>query len=397
MRDITPIARLLPALMAQFAATMSVRRFLHRLRTTHSGPERDPIAVGVGVFIGCTPLYGLHLLLSVIAADLFRLNRLKVYLAANISNPLLLPFLVFAEVQTGAWLRRGAFHALTRESLAALSPWSFGLDLVVGSFAVGTVLALVLGGLTHLALRNQNADPAFSALVARAAERYAATSFTAWEFGNAKLRTDPVYRTALTAGLLPGGGTLVDIGCGQGLMLALLVEARAESRSAMNPGAKPWPVYEHLVGIETRPRIARLAAEALAATETTAGAEIITSDARTQPLPGCDAVLLFDVLHMMPPDAQDVLLAQVRAALRPGGVVLVREADAGAGWRFALVRIGNRMKALIARRWRQPLAFRSPDAWIACFRDAGFHVRVLPGPAAHPLGNTLFKLSRESA
>ena len=208
-----------------------VRRFLHRLRTTHSGPDRDPIAVGVGVFIGCTPLYGLHLLLSVMAADLLRLNRLKVYLAANISNPLMLPFLIFAEVQTGAWLRSGRVHALTREAIAATDPWTFGLDLVVGSLAVGAVLAVTLGALTHAALRKPQADPRFSALVRRAVDRYAATSLTAWEFANAKLRSDPVYRTAMVDGLLPGGGTLVDIGCGQGLMLALLVEARAELKN----------------------------------------------------------------------------------------------------------------------------------------------------------------------
>ena len=143
--------------------------------------------------------------------------------------------------------------------------------------------------------------------------------------------------------------------------------------------------------------MARLATEALTGSNGDAGADIITADARTGALPSCDAVLLFDVLHLMPVEAQEPLLAAVRTALRPGGVVLIREADAGAGWRFALVRIGNRLKALSAGQWRQPLAFRRPDAWVACFREAGFHVRVLPGPATHPFGNTLFRLSRDSA
>ena len=70
-------------------------------------PAAKPTAVGVGVFIGCLPFYGFHLLLCWITGWLFGLNRLKIYLAANISNPLIAPLLIFSELQTGAWVRRG--------------------------------------------------------------------------------------------------------------------------------------------------------------------------------------------------------------------------------------------------------------------------------------------------
>ena len=368
-----------------------LRRFVHLLRTKHSSPERDPLAVGVGVFIGCTPLYGLHLIICVLVADLLRLNRLKVYLAANISNPLLAPLLVFLEIQTGALIRRGSAHPLTREYIASVNPWSFGLDLVVGSIAVGLILGISLGLTTYFTIGRRQIDPAFSQLVSRATERYATSSLTAWEFANAKLRADPVYRTALQPGMLPGGDTLVDIGCGQGLTLALLAEAR-EAASEAGAQASRWPVYKKFIGIDTRPRVAALTAEALAGTPT----EVLTADAAETPLPACDAVLLFDVLHMMPTDAQNRVLDGVRTALRPGGVVLVREADANAGWRFRLVRFGNRLKALLLRQWHQQFAFRKPDEWIACFRALGFHVEVFPGPASHPFGNTLFRLTRPS-
>lgn len=369
-----------------------LRRFVHLLRTKHSGPERDPLAVGVGVFIGCTPLYGLHLIICVLVADLLRLNRLKVYLAANISNPLLLPFLVFLEIQAGALIRRGSAHALTREYISSVSPWSFGLDLVVGSIAVGLILGISLGLTTYFTIGRRQGDPAFSALVSRATERYATSSLTAWEFANAKLRADPVYRTALQPGMLPGGDTLIDIGCGQGLTLALLAEAREAGADAGAPSGR-WPVYNRFIGIDTRPRVAALTAEALAGTPT----DVLTADAAVTPLPPCDAVLLFDVLHMMPIDAQNRVLDAVHAALRPGGVVLVREADANAGWRFRLVRFGNRLKALLFRQWHQQFAFRRPEEWVACFRAIGFQVEVFPGPASHPFGNTLFRLTRASA
>jgi hypothetical protein len=134
--------------------------------------------------------------------------------------------------------------------------------------------------------------------------------------------------------------------------------------------------------------VADLAREALA----DAGVTILCADARTTAVPACDAVLLFDVLHLVPRDAQVDLLVAVRSSLRPGGVVLVREADTTTGWRFALVRVGNRLKALLGGRWRQTFAFRSPDEWRECFARAGYRHEVFPGPATHPFGNTLFRL-----
>src|SRR5471032_1046202 len=94
-----------------------LRRIFYGLRTEGAGVLRETAAVGLGVFIGCLPLYGLHLLICWAAGSVLRLNRLKVYLAANISNPLVAPWLIFSEVQAGAWLRRGSFHALTPQEV----------------------------------------------------------------------------------------------------------------------------------------------------------------------------------------------------------------------------------------------------------------------------------------
>ena len=63
-----------------------------------------------------SPLYGFHLAICWVVGSLLGLNRLKMYFAANISNPFVAPWLVFAEVQLGAWLRRGSFHPLSRDN-----------------------------------------------------------------------------------------------------------------------------------------------------------------------------------------------------------------------------------------------------------------------------------------
>ena len=329
----------------------ALRRTFYDLRTEGQGRVREACAIGVGLFIGCMPFYGFHLLLCWLVGRLLGLNRLNMYLAANVSNPIVAPLLVFVELQTGAWLRTGSFLALTLETARTITPGNSGHISCSAALAVGGVLAAIGGVATYLALGGGARDPFFDRLARAAADRYVTTSITAWEFARGKLRGDPLYRDVLLGGWLPSGGRLLDIGCGQGLMLALLAEA--EQRARRNgANRQALPRFDRLVGVELRPHRARLARAALGA-----DAEIVESDARTISAGACRVVLFFDVLHMMPRADQDALLAAAVGALEPGGVILVREADASAGWRFQAVRIGNRLTALTSGAWHQPFAF----------------------------------------
>lgn len=371
------------------AMRAAVRRLFHGLRTEGSGRGREAIAVGLGVFIGCLPFYGFHLLLCWVTGWLLGLNRLKVYIAANISNPLVAPWLVFAELQTGAFFRRGTFHALTFQTLRTTDLSVFAYDILAGSLVVGATGGAALALLTYLSMRGTDRDAAFVGLVARASDRYITVSITAWEFARGKLRGDPLYRAAVAESLLPSGGTLVDVGCGSGLTLAMLAEARATYVGGQWPAT--WsqpPQFDRLVGIETRPRAARIAREALGVEAT-----VLIGDARTVTIPPCRAVLLFDVLHMLRADEQGALVAAATRALEPGGVLLIREADPTGGWRFAMVRLGNRLKSLMFGHWRQRFHFRTPDDWLASFAASGLDARVRPMGTGTPFANVLFEVS----
>lgn len=376
----------------------AARRYLHGLRTEGEGAGREAAAIGVGVFIGCLPAYGLHLVLCWAVGWLFGLNRVKTYLAANISNPLVAPWLLFSELQIGSWLRRGEFHAATIGAIRKAGIGTITTDLVLGSLVLGAALAVLAAWATHRAVRGDRQDRWFVDLVRRAADRYAGVGITAWEFARGKLRHDPVYRAAVAHGLLgtgtagPGGavtsGTLVDVGCGQGLMLALLAEARERVRSGTWSEPFHPPCFDTLIGVETRPRIARMAAVALGN-----GADIRTQDARAGGWPPADCVLLFDVLHMMPLADQERLLASLRSSLAPGGCIVIRDADAAAGWRFTAVRTGNQIKALAFGHWRQRFYFRSSAEWAACFARLGLHADARPMGEGTPFGNVLFRLT----
>jgi len=121
--------------------TRKLRELLYRLRTEGDTPGRQAGAVALGVLIGCSPFYGLHLALCVVFARLLRLNRALTYLAAHVSLPGLWPLLVFGEIQAGRWLRGGGRLPIRPSELRQLDPWQFGVDLLVGSAVVGAALA----------------------------------------------------------------------------------------------------------------------------------------------------------------------------------------------------------------------------------------------------------------
>ncbi len=368
-----------------------LRGAFHRLRTEGSGSLRETAAVSLGVFIGCLPLYGLHLLICWTVGFALGLNRLKMYLAANISNPFVAPWLIFAEIQTGAWLRRGSFHPLSRDTITSTGIGVFGMDALVGSMFVGGVLAVLAATGTYALVRGSGGDPMYADLVRRASDRYLAGSITAWEFARGKLRMDPVYRAALCPAILPPGGTLLDIGCGQGLTLALLVEARQAFDERRWPASWPEPPrFDRMVGIETRPRPAASARKAL-----DGAAEVIHGDARTLTIEPARAVLLFDVLQLLESHEQDALLGSLASRLEPAGVVLIREADPAAGWRFTAVRVGNGLKALVFRTRRtQTFNPRTQAEWRDCFARHGFLSETRPMGDSTPFANVLFRLTR---
>ncbi len=253
-----------------------LQRLVHTLRTEGGSRAREAWAIGLGILIGCSPLVGLHLALCVAVGWLAGLNRLKLYLAANLVNPLILPAVFFVEVQAGSWLRRGDVYALSLAAFRAVDPWQFGADLLIGSLVVGGSAGGVAGLLTFFARGRSYRDPFFTALVRRTADRYLGTSITAWEFAGAKLRLDPAYRSVVTTGLLPPEGVLWDVGCGQGLLLALVAETQHAARAGTWPQVwAPPPVNLRLVGVELRPRVADLARHALGD-----DGEIVTGDAR---------------------------------------------------------------------------------------------------------------------
>jgi len=366
-------------------AAQEIQDILYKLRTEGMSPERQAAAVALGVLVGVSPLYGLHLALCILLARLLRLNAGLAYLAAHVSLPGIGPFLLLAELETGRRLRGQSYLHVRVEDLKHLGFGQAGLDLLLGSAVIGGLLAALLGGLTYWAARRRQLNPEIAALIEEGARRYKDVGMFHWEFVRGKLRHDPLYFNLLRRGFLPPEGKLLDLGCGRGIVFSLILGAREQwSKGKYPEGWAPPPPRLTFHGIEGRPKVAAAAREALEDR-----AEIDTGDLRTVDFPLADAILLLDVLHYLPAADQEAVLSKAVAVLRPGGVLLIRDADAAAGWRFTATRAQERFSALLRRHWSQRFHYRSAREWGDLLKGLGLTVDLQPMGMGTPYANVL--------
>lgn len=296
------------------AARKKVHELIREVLQENLSPSRLAIGVMVGALVGCSPLIGLHLTLCIVLAWLFGLNQVVVYGAANISLPPFIPFIGFASVQLGERARHGHWLTvhLSEFTWRNASAWAKTLfvDWLVGGVFVGLAIGLLAGVvvfvIAHRRRLRAKAEP-LGAAISLAAARYREAPRRFRYYAKMKYRMDPCYRAI--APLVPAGAFTVDLGTGLG-MLPVLLGVLDEGRSAL--------------GVEwdrDKARAGQAAAEGLP------GIAIEEGDIFSFEIPACDVITLVDVLHYHPPEAQRALLERCHAALRPGGLLLVREGD----------------------------------------------------------------------
>jgi uncharacterized protein (DUF2062 family)/SAM-dependent methyltransferase len=352
------------------AVRRRLHEFLRQLAQEHTAPSRLALGVFVGVVVGVSPLFGLHLPICIALAWLLGLNQIVVYGAANISLPPTVPFIAFASAQVGERVLHGRWlpvHLadITWRNAPELAK-SFFLDWLLGGAIVGAALGVIAGAIVYVAVRARRAraqaqaqaisgDP-LAQIIAGASARYRELKRKYRYYAHFKYRLDPCYR-AISAHLPPDTFT-VDLGTGLG-MLPVFLAVLGDGRRALGV---EWDAEKVRAG--------QAAAEGLATVE------LVEGDVRAFAIPSCDAITLVDVLHYYDAEAQRALLERCRAALRPGGRLLVREGDrersGGARWtRFieaAVTRLG----------WnRGPgVRFRPVGELRADLESLGFRVRV---------------------
>ena len=114
-------------------------------------------SIAFGVFMGIIPIWGFQLVAAIFFAILFKLNKALVIIAANISIPPMIPFIIFGSYKVGALWMGG--HAMKLDFSSSISLDSIRKNLqqyIYGSITLAIVAGFFFGLLTFILLKMMN-------------------------------------------------------------------------------------------------------------------------------------------------------------------------------------------------------------------------------------------------
>ncbi len=131
------------------------------------GDSAHELALGtsIGVFVGFTPLFGLHLVIIVLVAfvlqRLVRFNKALAVAASYVNNPVTFAPMIWASYKVGAFLIPSAAGKLNQGPQPHEFDWhggiralpkilyAMGLPMLVGCLVLGAIMALVAYPVTY--------------------------------------------------------------------------------------------------------------------------------------------------------------------------------------------------------------------------------------------------------
>lgn len=234
-----------------------------------------------------------------------------------------------------------------------------------------------------------DARRAFRRIVALAADRYRPAGRTAYHFARGKLAGDPVFAAVLAQGLLSGRRRLLDLGCGQGVLALMLATLEADAAHIDWPAQwPPAPQGLRVHAVDLRDDAIRAARLAVSGTGLADRYRFDCADIRWIGADPVDAITIFDVLHYLGHAEQEAVIARCVARLEPGGVLLLRVADAAQRLRARWTLLNDALITLL-RGGRPRFATREASAWRALLERHGLEVRVQPMSEGTSFANVL--------
>jgi uncharacterized protein (DUF2062 family) len=104
--------------------------------------------------MGIFPVWGFQLIIAIALAFAFRLNKLLVILAANISIPPMIPLILFLSHLTGSiWMGADAQYLLFSKELTLEGFKTSFVQYVLGAVTLAIVAGILVGGIAYAGLK----------------------------------------------------------------------------------------------------------------------------------------------------------------------------------------------------------------------------------------------------
>lgn len=219
-------------------------------------------------------------------------------------------------------------------------------------------------------------DPIERAIEAAAARYVGLHPRFRW-YARVKYRMDPCYRAI--ARHIGEDSFTVDLGTGLGMLPVLLGELGGRRR---------------VLGVDWDRRKVRCG---LHASRGLPGVEVVEGDLRAFALPACDVITLVDVLHYYEAPGQLEILRRCRAALGPGGRLLIREGDGARPGGARVTRIVERWATRMGWNRGPGMRFRPVGELRTALVGLGFRVDEAEVSGRFHPGNVLLVAWLEAA
>jgi 2-polyprenyl-3-methyl-5-hydroxy-6-metoxy-1,4-benzoquinol methylase len=194
-----------------------------------------------------------------------------------------------------------------------------------------------------------------------------------------KLHRDRIYQTAYDL-LRSSAAPILDVGCGVGLLGFYLRE-----RDCRQP----------ILGLDVDARKIHCGAEIAAGHY--CDIELHVHDVGKTIPDFSGNIALFDVLHYLPHERQNTLLAQLANCVAPGGLLIIRDCPRDAGPRYWITWLAEKFAQTISWNLNSALHFPSRASIDDVFDAAQFERESRPLWGASPFNNHLFIFRRHSA
>lgn len=144
---------------------MSYRNFITFLKEQflkeNESTATKALSIGFGFFMGIFPVWGFQMLIGLMFAQLFKLNKAIFLVAANISIPPLIPIILFLSYEVGGlFISNSKSDLFFSQGITLETVKENALQYIVGAIILAIVSGLISGLVSYIILRTFKRDNA---------------------------------------------------------------------------------------------------------------------------------------------------------------------------------------------------------------------------------------------